>query len=435
MPDIAALLRQDDALLEALGENGPINRVRAAEVMERFGVDGVAVGDPLNIFHILGYWPQIGTTRAGQPPTTFAILPRDPAQPPTIVTSHFIYYYTFVDGGPRSQVPAYLFEAADDSAGDGVAIPPTGFFADRGIEPQTAVEIRRRERTDAAIAAGRYFHDAGGALVRALRDMGLWRGTLAYDHSVIRTVAERNERPGALVPADNVLRWIRMVKSPLEIALMRRGAEANAAAVDAVIAQARAGADYREMRRLFDVEAARRGNRSVFMTIDRVSSALPTRDRIMDGTSLFFDGVSHFQNYHGDYARTVFVGEPSAEARRAARTATMGWEAIREQLRPGLRYSDIGALGQEVLRQTGAADHVTFGPHSVGLMHTDEPGTEMAGFYGKADLVLEENMILSIDCPSLATGIGGSVHIEDLVLITRDGAETIHRIGDHVITI
>jgi Xaa-Pro aminopeptidase len=226
-----------------------------------------------------------------------------------------------------------------------------------------------------------------------------------------------------------------MVKSPLEIALMRRGADANAAAVDAVIAQARAGADYREMRRLFDVEAARRGNRSVFMTIDRVSSALPTRDRIMDGTSLFFDGVSHFQNYHGDYARTVFVGEPSAEARRAARTATMGWESIREQLRPGLRYSDIGALGQEVLRQTGAADHVTFGPHSVGLMHTDEPGTEMAGFYGKADLVLEENMILSIDCPSLATGIGGSVHIEDLVLITRDGAETIHRIGDHVITI
>jgi Xaa-Pro aminopeptidase len=435
MSDIAVLLGQDDALLEALAENGPINRVRAAEVMERFGVDGVAVGDPLNIFHILGYWPQIGTTRAGQPPTTFAILPRDPLRPPAIVTSHFIYYYTFVDGGPRAALPAYLFEAADDAGGEELGVPYPGFFADRGVAPQTEVEARRKTRTDAALQDGHYFRDAGGALARALRDMGLWNGTLAYDHAVIGTVAERHARPGTLVPADNLLRWIRMVKSPLEIALMRRGAEANAAAVDAVIAQARAGADYREMRRLFDVETARRGNRSVFMTIDRVSSALPTRDRILDGTSLFFDGVSHFQNYHGDYARTVFVGEPSAEVRRAARTATAGWEAIRERLRPGMRYSEIGAIGQEVLRQTGAADHVTFGPHSVGLMHTDEPGTEMAGFYGKADLVLEENMILSVDCPSLATGIGGSVHIEDLVRITRDGAEPIHRIGDHVITI
>lgn len=436
MSDIDALLAQDDALLEALALNGPINRVRAAEVMERFGVDGVAVGDPLNVFHILGYWPQIATTRAGQPPTTFAILPRDPLRPPAIVTSHFIYYYTFVDGGPRGTLPAYLFDSAGDAGGEDSAAPHPAFFADRGIAPQTEVEVRRKVRTDTAAAQdGRFFRDAGGALARALRDMGLWTGTLGYDHDVIRAVGERHSRPGALVPADNLLRWVRMVKSPLEVALMRRGAEGNAAAVDAVIAQARAGANYRDMRRLFDVEAARRGNRTVFMTIDRVSSALPTRDRIVEGTSLFFDGVSHFQNYHGDYARTVFVGEPSAEVKRAARTAVTGWEAIREKLRPGMRYSEIGAIGQEVLRRTGAADHVTFGPHSVGLMHTDEPGAEMNGFYGKEDLVLEENMVLSVDCPSLATGIGGSIHIEDLVLITRDGAEPIHPIGEHVITL
>lgn len=435
MSDVATLLSRDDALLAALAEGGPINRVRAAEVMERFGVDGIAVGDPLNIFHILGYWPQIATTRMGQPPTTFAILPRDPTRQPAIVTSHFIYYYSYVDGGPRGTVPAYLFDTAGDQGNEAPSWPHPGFFTDQHIAPATQVEVRRRQRTDAALQDGHFFKDAGGALARALRDLGLWTGTLAYDHDVIREVAVRHERPGSLAPADNLLRWVRVVKSPLEVALMRRGAAANAAAVDAVVGQVRAGADYREMRRLFDVETARRGNRSVFMTIDRVSSALPVNDRVQEGQSLFFDGVSHFQNYHGDYARTVFVGEATAEIKRTAKAVVAGWDAIRDALKPGLRYSDISAIGLDVLRRTGAGDHITFGPHSVGLMHTDEPGAEQGGFYGKHDLVLEENMVISVDCPSLATGIGGSVHIEDLVLITADGAEPIHPIDQHIITI
>lgn len=434
MPDIDTLLAQDDALLARLAQQGPMNLPRAYEVMERFGVDGIVVGDPLNVFHMLGYWPQIASTKLGQPPTTFAILPRDPRIGPAIVTSHFIYYYSFADGGSRGDIRAYLFEGVADQGDDAAVQANPLFFADKGKAPVTGVEGRRRGETDRVLASGRLFAEAGGALSQALKDMGLWSGTLAYDSPVVRDVCERRERPGALVPADNLLRWIRIAKSPLELDLMRRGAQANAEAVDAVIAQVRAGAGYRDLRRLYEVECAKRGNRPVFMTIDRVSSPLPS-DRIEDGQSLFFDGVSSFQNYHGDYARTVFVGEPSRAAEREARAAVRGWEAIRERLKPGLRYSEVGPIGAEALRAAGADHAVTFGPHSVGLMHTDEPGTELGGFYGKEDLRLEENMILSVDCPSLATGIGGSVHIEDLVVITRDGAVPIHTINDHVVKI
>jgi len=80
----------------------------AYEVMKRFGLDGIVAGDPLNVFHMLGYYPQIGLTRVGQPPTTFAILARDSREAPAIVTSHFIYYYTFADGGPRAVLQSYL---------------------------------------------------------------------------------------------------------------------------------------------------------------------------------------------------------------------------------------------------------------------------------------------------------------------------------------
>lgn len=435
MQELETLMANDDALLAQLQQAGPMNLPRAYEIMDRFGIDGLVLGEPLNVFHLTGYWPQIGLTRLGSPPTTFAILARDPRQAPAIVTSRFIYYYTFVDIGAREAMQAYLYQDPGDAGAEQEMVPDPAFFADRGAAPVTPVEMRRADRAGRALAARPFFADAGGALVRALREMGLWTGRIAADHSIIGEVCARHDRSGEIVPADNILRWIRIVKSPLELALMRRGATANAAAVDAVVAQVRAGANYRDIRRLYATESARRGNQAVFMTIDRVSSDLPTGDVVREGTSLFFDGVGHFKNYHGDYARTVFVGEPVTAGMRAARAAVAGWEAIRAQLRPGLSYAEISELGRDTLRKSGVGETVTFGPHSVGLMHTDEPGEVRGGFYGKNNLRLEENMVLSVDCPALDTGIGGSVHIEDLVVITRDGAEPIHHIGEHIILI
>ena len=434
MSDIPSLLANGDILLDRLAQGGPMNFVRAQEVMERFGIDGIVVGDPLNVFHMTGYYPQIGLTRLGHPPTTMAILKRGESQA-VVVTSHFIFYYSFADGRTHGETQAYLFEAADDVGDAQRAQADPAFFASWHETALTNVEHQRRTHTDRILSGDTLFERSGAALAEALRDLGLWNATLAYDHDVVRAVCERRDWSGALVPADNILRWIRIVKSPLEIELMKQGATANAAAVEAVVASVRQGASYRDIRRLYEVETARRGNRPVFMTIDRVSSPLPNDYAVKEGQSLFFDGVSHFQNYHGDYARTVFVGEPSAAARREADIAVRGWEAIRETLKPGMRYADVSAIGRGVLKKTGAASSVTFGPHSCGLMHTDEPASDMGGFYGKHDLVLEENMVLSVDCPSLATGIGGSVHIEDLVLITADGAVPIHPVGAHVITI
>jgi Xaa-Pro aminopeptidase len=267
-----------------------------------------------------------------------------------------------------------------------------------------------------------------------MRSMGLWSGRVGFDHAVIAAVAERHGHPGTLVPADNIVRAIRLIKSPLEIALMKRSSAANVAAVHAMIASIRAGAGYLELRHEYDVEAAKRGLRTVFLNIDRVSSEL-SGDSIRDGQSLFVDGVSHFRHYHGDYARTVFVGEPDAAAKRAAAAMSIGWQAVREKLRPGLRYSEIMRIGADAVKQSGHPVSVGFGPHSCGLMHTDEPCEDAGGFYRKADLVLQENMILSVDCPVLVTGVGGSAHMEDLMLITADGAEPIHEVADAVVVV
>lgn len=427
----------DASLDRQLRAQGPMNLARAYETLERLQLDGLILAEPVNVFHLLGYWPQIALTRAGQPPTTFALLTRDPRQAPGLVTSRFIYYYTYVDGGFERDLQVHLYlEPGDAAEPDDVAIriDPLMEFANAERAPLSDIERRRRQKLDAAQSLHGTRKDAGTALMRALRAMGLHTGRVGYDHPLIAAICERHQLATTLVPADAALGWIRLVKSPLELQLMRRAASANAAAVNQVAREIRAGATYAELRDAFARAAADAGNRSVFFTIDRVSSELSDQ-KITDGQTFFVDGVSHHRHYHGDYARTVFVGEPLPPARRAAEAVLHAWHAIRERLRPGLRYSDIVSIGNEAVKSGGYDVRVGFGPHSVGLAHTDEPGSDAQGFHRKLDLELCENMVLSVDCPIMNTGLGGSAHVEDLMRITKDGAEPLHDASVGVITV
>ena len=44
-------------------------------------------------------------------------------------------------------------------------------------------------------------------------------------------------------------------------------------------------------------------------------------------------------------------------------------------------------------------------------------------------------MVISVDMPVLNTGIGGSAHLEDLTLITKDGGEQINDVGDRIVIV
>lgn len=434
MPSFARL--DDSALLDALARGGPINVERAIAVMERHGLDGLVLGEAVNVWHALGFWPQIARTRMGQPPGTFAMFARARPEAWGLVTSRFLHHYTWADGRQRPDVSCWLYgeigDAGDEAPPQAVTWP---VMPERDLAPLVAVEERRNAATAAVDPLRQGYGDTGAAIVAAMRDMGLWDGRrIGFDHGVIAEVAGRHGHPGIMVQADNILREIRMIKSPLEIALMARAAEANVAALNATGQAIRAGATHAELHALFRKDAALRGNTAVFLNVDRVSSEV-SRIAVADGQTLMLDGVSQHLGYHGDFARTVFVGEPTRAAARAAEAAAFAWSAIREQLRPGLRYSGIVTLGQEALRKGGFDAVIGFGPHSVGLAHTDEPGEVHGGFWRKPDIVIEPGMILSVDCPVLDTGIGGSGHCEDLVLITSDGCEPIHSLHEPVIIV
>jgi Xaa-Pro aminopeptidase len=384
------------------------------------------------VYYLTNYWAI--NARQGALEATYAVLPRDSTLPIALVLSEFSYYYTAADHALPPGVQLYLYSAASaPPEREGTAYEPTSFFRVAPDAPPPAREEARRARTR---AASRAFGSRTLALQAALRDLNLPVDKGGATVVGIDDLAAQRQtqlvRAGSTVVAEDTLRRIRLVKTPAEIDLMRLASANNVAAALATARQTRELGTMRAFRAQFHAEAAARGNSPVFMVIDGVTSdAYDTP--LVDGSAFMIDCVTQLRGYHGDFARTIFVGEPRAPMKRVTEAMSVGWDAVREQLKPGLKFSEITQLGRTTIRKLGYDHTIPFAPHSVGLWHTDQPRAAPDG--SAVDVVLEENMILSVDCPLMETGRGGSAHLEDLMLITRTGAEPIHPIGHRTLVV
>jgi Xaa-Pro aminopeptidase len=440
----------DPQLLQAhvdagkLLRDGPLlNFERAYKVMHEEGLDGLVVTRPRNFFYFTGYNDQMAL-RIGVP-SSFALLARDESKGPGIVISQFIYYYSYVDGDYKWPGETYLFTGWDgkieseSNVENRFDVEPKArdafFFNDRGELPERDFETNRLQKLKATLEDRGPIADAEWALVKAAREMGLDKGRIGVDDAVIAGIYDAAGFAASTVDADHAIRRIRMVKSASEIELMRVTARMNAAAALAAVKSVREGATHKELRAEFYSEASKRGQIPYLLQVDTVTSEIYDAE-LRDGAAFAIDAVSAGHHYLGDYGRTVFLGEPSKAMKRATDAISVCWDAVRERLKPGLRYSEIRQIGRDAIKSAGYDYAVAVTPHSVGLTHTDEPGRNGPGaFWVKDDLVLEENMIISVDLPVLHTGIGGSAHLEDLTLITSDGGVQINDVGDRIIIV
>lgn len=412
---------------------GPrINRVQAEKILTELELDALVLGTGRNFRYASGMRPV--STRMGFPASAFAIVSRQPAVDVTIVAPSFTYYYQLADVQETDALPAFVYGPMTDPelASESTAPAALTVFNDRGEMPVDAIESHRVQTLTAAIEAHGRYPSLEQALGAALNSLDIRRGRVAIDHPRVTAALTKAESRLETVDADDALRRIRPVKSANEISLMRNAAAGNVRAAHEALQIVRSGGSYHELRAEFYAAAARRGQRGVFMVIDR-SSDEQFNAEFRDGQAFLIDCVSEYEGYHGDYGRTIFVGEPAKSMQRATRAMADAWDNVRGRLRPGLKFSEIESLGQQSLKVAGKSYRIPFRPHSVGLFHTDHVG--YSGLPFPADVTLEPGMVISVDCPLLESGVGGSAHLEDLMLITADGSEPLHPTNRQVITV
>lgn len=401
-----------------------INRERTALVLDAAGVDALVLCDATNIYQATGFWPQ--TLVMGHVGSSLAVVPADVSRPVTLITTQFLHYYFDLDDvGTESPLHIRLYTAPDQ---DGESAMPPTFFRSAGGTPDPW-ERATRATTLAHLERQSAYPTARAALAEVLTELGARR--CASDGRVGDFLMPAS---GTIAAADPLLRHIRMIKSQYEIGLMRIAATNNCEAARSAIRSVGRGDRIVDLQNAFFAETGRRGGKPVFMSADH-NSYRNRNGVITDGRAFSIDAVASYAGYHGDYGRTIVVGEPSAILRRAVDAAIACNAAVSAALAPGLRYSDITRIGREAVARAGHDILTPAAPHSVGLFHTDEAFAGDSTTFVKDDHLIEENMVLSIDCPMLQTDMGGTVHLEDLWLVTRDGCEPLNDTADPFFTL
>ena len=147
----------------------------------------------------------------------------------------------------------------------------------------------------------------------------------------------------------------------------------------------------------------------------------PDGTALAPGQVVLFDIGGQYEGYCSDMTRTFFFGEPDEESRRIYDIVRRANEAAEALVRPGVRFCDLDLAARTVIEDAGYGPYFTHRlGHSIG-MQDHEPGDVSA----VNEDVVEPGMTFSIEPGIYLPGRTG-VRIEDLMLVTEDGAEVLN---------
>lgn len=219
----------------------------------------------------------------------------------------------------------------------------------------------------------------------------------------------------------------RQVKDAAEIRALRRAVQLGSSLFEVAVNAIRPGVSERAVAAELEYAARRAGADGMsFETIvaagtrsahpHGVASARPIPRR---GFVVLDFGVI-LGGYCSDMTRTVYVGRPTAEARRMYEAVRCAQLAAIAAIRSGVAAGAVDEAARRVLGKAGYGRFFTHSTgHGVGLEIHEPP--RLAG--GQRD-TLVEGMVITVEPGIYIPGRGG-VRIEDMVVVKRRGCEVL----------
>lgn len=423
------------------GKQIPVNKERAYEVMAASGIDGLVALRTHNVYYLTNTVTTL--TPFGDEYPSFATFPRDPQQPSFLISSNGNSWETangerdvpevITFSGPRNWLD-YLNTGPEQARIEPEAASKGG----AGFAIKSGAALTRREqgwkRTQETLAP-EAAPTAAWAIVKALKRSGLEKGRIAVDDMrVAHLLRSIGFDSVTVIDGDNIFRKIRHVKTANEIELLRI---AQRITRDSALAAARAlepGMTYQDFRQRLFTESIARGGEPGFVLLGITQGLLPS-GVITKGESYMLDCSMHYKLYQGDFARTVMIGEPRAEAMRRFKAQQTARVAAFEIIKEGVPFRQVEQVAREAMIKAGMPKNVPITAlHSVGLQHGDDPERDNLPFKVRDDHVLKENMTVTLDLPFIEIGEGAG-HNEDLLRITKTGFELLNDPSDPLIVV
>ncbi len=230
-----------------------------------------------------------------------------------------------------------------------------------------------------------------------------------------------------VVPCDDPVAGLRRVKDEDEIGAIARAQALTDRGFDHVLGRARPGALESELAWELESFLRRNGSEGVafpIMVAAGPNSALPHHEtgarELRRGDWLLFDFGARVDGYCADMTRTVCLGQPTEAQRAQYDLVRRAQEAALGAIRAGASGKAVDRVARDLIEGAGHGEHFGHGlGHGLGLEVHETPRLS----YLKDD-TLEEGAVVTVEPGVYLPGSGG-VRIEDLVVVTRDGARNL----------
>jgi methionyl aminopeptidase len=245
------------------------------------------------------------------------------------------------------------------------------------------------------------------------------------------------------------------VRTPGELALMRRAGRVVAEMHEAIRAEVRPGVTTRRLDEVARAVLERRGAQSNFLGYHGfpavictsvnscVIHGIPDDRPLAEGDLLSVDCGAIVEGWHGDAAFSVGVGAIGPEAAALIAAADEALAAAVAAMVPGGRLGDVGWAVEDVARRHGFGVVRDYCGHGIGRAMHEDPDVPNYGRRGKGTR-LKAGHVLAIE-PMIVAGdeetdvaddgwavltadAGWAAHTEHTVLVGADGPEVLTRL-------
>ncbi|MFC1939050.1 type I methionyl aminopeptidase [Chloroflexota bacterium] len=205
-----------------------------------------------------------------------------------------------------------------------------------------------------------------------------------------------------------------IIKSDREIAVMRRAGRVVATVLGILIKELEAGMKTKELDAITGRELARLGAKPSFKGYrgfpanlcvsvnDEIVHGIPGERVLAEGDIVSLDLGAIVDDFQGDAAVTVGIGEISREAARLLKTTELALEAGMNKACAGARLGDVSAAIQEYAESRGYSVIREYTGHGIGREMHEEPQIPNFGKRGTG-LMLEPGMTLALE-PMVSVG-------------------------------
>lgn len=228
-----------------------------------------------------------------------------------------------------------------------------------------------------------------------------------------------------------------ILKTPQEIKKMRRSNQMVAEILAAIKEIVRPGITTRDLEELAEELLAKKKAQPAFKGYNGFPAALctsvneeivhgiPSERILKEGDILSLDFGVIYDDFYGDAAITLPVGQVSPEATRLLRVAEEALYLAIAQARPGNRLQDISATIQYYVESQGFSVVRDFVGHGIGKHLHEKPQVPNFGLPGRG-IRLRPGMTLAIE-PMINAGGHEVVILEDgWTAVTKDGSLSAH---------